>query len=908
MKRIIPVLNRFNGTGVGIGDMFRINMLFRLFPALAGLLFFGAGALAAQGSEQVTVSTVAELENAVQYANSRNNVEIILKNGVYWLSDALAIWGDGITVRGESGNRDAVLIYGQGMAGGASHIFNVPGSRFTARDMTIGRVANHAVQIWGNNNAGDTVLYNLHIVDTGEQMVKISYDASSPNRSANGRLEKCLLEYTAGKGPQYYIGGIDGHYCRNWTVRGNTFKNIASPSDSLAEHAVHFWSGSEHTLVENNIIINCDRGIGFGLGERGHVGGIIRNNFIYHSSGVNTDFADVGIGLENASGVLVYNNTVFFENDYPNAVEYRFSGTRGGIIYNNLTNRGIVSRDGGSAAVGFNVTGALASWFRSSASGDLHLATPVVQVVDKGTVISGLNADIDGDQRPQGSGIDIGADEYRTVAPLTAKIKLSRAAFYFGGSGALVSGAQSFLISNSGSGAMNWTVSRSASWLGCSPASGVNKGVVTLSVNPVGLGVGNYSAVAAIRSAQAVNSPQTVVVYLRLMGVAQERPPFGSLDSPANGAVVAGNVAVTGWALDDTAVSAVRIFRYPIAGEGLNPVYIGAAVFVEGARPDVETAYPGYPANYKAGWGYMMLTNLLPAQGNGRFSFYAEAEDKTGKRTILGDSSVFCRNASSTKPFGAIETPDQGGTASGSRYRNWGWALTPPPHFIPYSGATISVTVDGKNLGRPVYGLYRADVAALFPGFANKDGAFGYFDLDTSGYADGVHTIQWVVTDSAGHTDGIGSRYFNIRNGGSRESKNKAGSTGVNSRSGGVPVFSVSGVPAPGGKAGKNKKGVVSYVVDGRAGGEAERGMEVRPEKGRIRIRMGRDARLTVFLGEPVFGVYPQAPVGASLDEDAGIFRWQPGPVFSGTFFFSFACVQRQGMIKIAVTIKGRHE
>jgi hypothetical protein len=139
--------------------------------------------------------------------------------------------------------------------------------------MTIGWVSNHAIQIHGEDNSSNTLISNLRIVDTYEQMVKISYNSSSSNSSKNGKMEYCLLEYSSGMGPQYYIGGIDGHQCKNWTVRNNVFKNIRSPSEDVAEHAIHFWSNSEDTLVENNVIINCDRGIGFGLGSSGHSGG-----------------------------------------------------------------------------------------------------------------------------------------------------------------------------------------------------------------------------------------------------------------------------------------------------------------------------------------------------------------------------------------------------------------------------------------------------------------------------------------------------------------------------------------------------------------------------------------------------------------------------------------------------------
>ena len=49
-------------------------------------------------------------------------------------------------------------------------------------------------------------------------------------------------------------------------------------------------------------------------------------------------------------------------------------------------------------------------------------------------------------------------------------------------------------------------------------------------------------------------------------------------------------------------------------------VFIANATFVDGARPDVEALYPTTPADYRAGWGYLMLTWGLWNQGNGTYT------------------------------------------------------------------------------------------------------------------------------------------------------------------------------------------------------------------------------------------------------------------------------------------------
>jgi len=356
----------------------------------------------------VVVSTVAELVAAVNNANQGGDKYIECENGTYELNDLLHIIADSITVKSLHGIRDSVIVRGQGMGGDVSHVFLVQGADFSVRDLTLGWVANHGVQIQGEQNADRPRVQNIRFVDTYEQMLKVS--AGGVEFSDSGLVEQCLFEYSAGVGPQYYIGGIDCHRSRNWIVRNNIFKYIRSPGGSMAEHAIHFWNNSANTLVECNLIITCDRGIGFGLGSSPHTGGIIRNNMIYHDT--TEGFADVGIALETCPDAQVYNNTIYHEHNYQNAIEYRFPATTNVFIANNLTNKDIRARDGATGTDTSNIKTAVSGWFVDVATGDLHLDYEVPTVVDQGIPVIGLTQDYDGDPRPQGSGFDIGADEF----------------------------------------------------------------------------------------------------------------------------------------------------------------------------------------------------------------------------------------------------------------------------------------------------------------------------------------------------------------------------------------------------------------------------------------------------------------------------------------------------------------
>ncbi len=342
-------------------------------------------------------------------------------------------------------------------------------------------------------------------------------------------------------------------------------------------------------------------------------------------------------------------------------------------------------------------------------------------------------------------------------------LTLNRAVLNFGTSGSLVTSTQTVAVGFTGGGAA-WTVSSSQPNITVS-GSGTGSGSFTVDATA------GASGTVTITAPGAVQSPQQVQVNARAVTPVI---PTGSFDTPTNGlSGIAGAIAVTGWALDNIEITKVDIWREAVAGEPPGLSFIGDAVFVADARTDIEGLFPNSPFQYRAGWGYMLLTNFLPnnggspGPGNGTYALHAIAHNANGNSLDLGTRNISVDNAHASRPFGTIDTPGQGATVAGNAFVNFAWALTQNPFVIPKDGSTITVIVDGQNMGNPTYNQFRSDIATFFPGLANTNGAVGFFYIDTTALANGVHTISWVVYDNLGRGDGIGSRYFTVLNVGS---------------------------------------------------------------------------------------------------------------------------------------------
>ena len=352
----------------------------------------------------VTVSSESELRS--QATNAAAGTTIVVSAGTYNLQNIVHVVNSGLTIRGATGNRDDVILGAGGMGSGLTHgiLIDVDADDVTIADLTIRNAGEHGVSIQGSDRP---TLYNLHIMDTNNQLVKVN---PWENGSEDGLLACSRLEYTT-TAPDDYTNGISAHRAHRWVVRDNQWYRIRTPGNAPVP-TILFWSESSDTVVERNLLVNCYQGIAFGNASHGsgdHSGGIVRNDFIYASLP-----HDSVIEMVHASGWLVAHNTALLLN--PDGVtwgmEARFSDSVGSFAYN-LTNMSIWhDRDGGHGDPVGNITYAQSNWFVNAGAGNLHLLPTATDAIDQAASLAQVTDDFDGDARPIGPAPDVGADEY----------------------------------------------------------------------------------------------------------------------------------------------------------------------------------------------------------------------------------------------------------------------------------------------------------------------------------------------------------------------------------------------------------------------------------------------------------------------------------------------------------------
>jgi hypothetical protein len=339
-----------------------------------------------------------------------------------------------ITLRGASGDRDAVRIVGPGYDVLCEALM-IAAPDVTIADLTLTGMRNHAVSVKGELGADATHVYNVHFVDIGTQMIKGTWSVGqAATKSEDGVVACSRFEYTPGGVEGDYINAIDIHGGLDWVVRDNLILNHWGDGSGCEVDidcgtygagggpAILFWNGSAGTVVERNRILDAYMGIALGFGSA-HPGGAVRNNFVFQPAAGRQLIggfreADMGIQVKGGSGTAIDHNTVILGGTYPGAVEVWDS--TGLAVRNNLLSRPVWHRgnaDYNGCAndacddVPFgNKIDATAADLAAPGEPDLAGSSGAVDFPSAGA-LAGTPRDIQHDVRPSGAGVDAGCDE-----------------------------------------------------------------------------------------------------------------------------------------------------------------------------------------------------------------------------------------------------------------------------------------------------------------------------------------------------------------------------------------------------------------------------------------------------------------------------------------------------------------
>ena len=380
--------------------------------------------------------------------------QYLYKTGEYQFSPIVENKQD-LVVRSLSGSYEDIILRGHGFhkgayQGGLPHdeLFAVSGAKtknIVIYGITVQESTANGFKLNGYGEENVT-FDNCRMIDVNERAFKGSGPQidGKPTRSKNIAILNCWFECTQipvasdhmADFDGDYISGIDVMNLSGFTVAGCTFINIKGKNGG-GRGGIFIWGGDgcEDVLIENNTIINCDKGIALGnnsgnpagnsIGGFYHNRTLIRNNFICNP---NHDF----IEINRVNEVKIYNNTLWRDNAARRGI--RDSGgaanpSHNVSIINNIVcgavnehprgnnidirhnlfsfndPAGVVPGEGN---VTFHI---LESFFIDAVGGDLKLRELSTQAFRKGIPLTEVETDFFGSSR--GSTPDLGAHQYQ---------------------------------------------------------------------------------------------------------------------------------------------------------------------------------------------------------------------------------------------------------------------------------------------------------------------------------------------------------------------------------------------------------------------------------------------------------------------------------------------------------------
>jgi len=369
----------------------------------------------------IRVASVGELYRAVEQISPGST--ILIAEGRYMMPRYLEIHTDNVTLRGEPGIRERVILDGlQSKHGELVGIRRCSG--VTIADLTIQNIKWNGFKINSDTNVQRVTIYNCiihNIWQRGVKGVKVPQENREKVRPKDCRIQYCLFyndrpkrfsDDPADTSENFngnYIGGIDVMYAKNWVISDNVFIGIQGRTHN-ARGAIFIWHHSEDCVIERNVIINCDTGVALGNSHRPPdvnvhcTRFIVRNNFI-------TRAPESGIVADYTKDCKIIHNTIHDPENRLRRLIRLVHDNDNLLVANNLLSGPPMRIETSSEMQIFgNVTKDLTDFFVNPQEGNLHLSRNAPNVAKTAKPLPDAPEDIDGQLRTALT--SVGADEF----------------------------------------------------------------------------------------------------------------------------------------------------------------------------------------------------------------------------------------------------------------------------------------------------------------------------------------------------------------------------------------------------------------------------------------------------------------------------------------------------------------